>query len=376
MTIFFVVLPVYIILILLAWLLPEKWQIFPVSLATFFLLGFISPLSLLILTITSLTSYYVLNSNRSQPAATLVVIFIVSCFLLLLKLQLVFNFNITKNALLPIGVSYYSFRQIHYAIEAYKKRLPKHTLLDYINYIFFLPTFIIGPINVFQPFLKDLRKRRWDNLVFSQGLERILYGSAKIIVIGNYLLTFKLTNFCTSIASKYLWFSTYLQAFKFTANAYMQFAGYSDIAIGLSMLLGFKISENFHYPFFSKNISEFWKRWHISLSSWCRNYVFYPFLGITRNARISILISMVILGIWHEISFRYFIWGMLHALALNIWNKYETTNFHKKFTNYPLLQQLSGMIITINFVMLSFILISQSSLKQSTEIYKILLFLK
>ena len=109
-------------LILLAWLLPEKWQMFPVVIATAIFLGFVSPVSLVILTLTSLLTYYVLNSNASQPAATLVIVIQVSGILLLFKLQTVLHFNLTQNAALPLGLSYYSFRQIHYAIEVYKKK--------------------------------------------------------------------------------------------------------------------------------------------------------------------------------------------------------------------------------------------------------------
>jgi alginate O-acetyltransferase complex protein AlgI len=363
-------------LILLSWLLPEKWQMFPVAIATVVFLGYVSPVSLVILTVSSLITYYVLQSNTSQPTATLVIVIQVSCVLLIFKLQTILHYNITENALLPLGLSYYSFRQIHYAIEVYKKKMPTHSIIDFLNYLFFLPTLLVGPINLFQPFLKDLRKRRWDNLLFSQGLERVLYGLVKIVVIGNYLLTLKLNLFCNSIAANHVWLSTYLQVFKFTANAYFQFAGFSDVAIGLSMLFGFRIVENFNFPFLAKNIADFWKRWHISLSSWCREYVFYPFLGITRNAAISILISMIVLGIWHEISIRYILWGLLHAVAINIWYKYEATSWHKKLNLYPLLQNAIGVVVTLNFVMISFVMVSEPSLNDSFKVLQTLFFLK
>jgi len=376
MNLLLIVLTACIPLLLLAWLLPEKWQMLTVAIFTAIFLGVVSPVSLAILTASSLITYCVLKSHTSQPAATLVVVIQAGSILLFFKLQPLLNFSITKNAVLPLGLSYYSFRQIHYAIEAYKKKLPAHSFIEYCNYLFFLPVILVGPINLFQPFLKDLRKRRWDNSLFSQGLERILYGLVKIIVIGNYLLTYKLNLYSNSIAANHVWLSTYLQLLKFTSNAYVQFAGYSDIAIGLSMLFGFKIIENFNYPFLAKNIAEFWKRWHISLSSWCREYVFYPFLGITRNATISIIISMIVLGIWHEISIRYLLWGFLHALAINVWHKYETTKWHKKLRAYPVFQQVAGILITLNFVMLSFVLISENSLTGSIKVLQTLLFLK
>lgn len=375
MSLLIIVLIVCIPLLFLAWLLPEKWQMFPIAISTAVFLGFVSPVSLVILTTSSLITYYILNTHGSKTAATMVAVVLVSSILLIFKLQSELNFNITKNKILPLGISYYSFRQIHYAMETYKRKLPAHSILEYYCYLFFLPTILIGPINLFQPFVKDLRKRRWNSVLFSQGLERILYGLVKINVIGNYLLTYKLNLFCTENASQ-VWLTTYLQVFKFTANAYVQFAGYSDVAVGLSILFGFKIIENFNFPFLAKNIADFWKRWHISLSSWCREYVFFPFLSITRNARISIIISMIVLGIWHEISIRYLLWGILHALAINIWHRYESTALHKKLSKYPVFQNVTGVIVTLNFVMLSFVLISENSLSQSFNLLQTLLFLK
>ncbi len=375
MNLLFMAILVCIPLIALAWSLPEKWQMFPVVISTALFIGYVSPVSLFILFSTTVITYYTLKNYKSQPAATLIIIMLVGSILLFYKLQPVLHFSNTINWIFPLGLSYYSFRQIHYAIEEYKKKLPAHSISDYFIYLFFLPTMLVGPINLFQPFLKDLRKRRWDSLLFSSGLERILYGLIKVCVIGNYLLSYRFNLFCNTIAVKYEWLITYLQIFKFTANAYFQFAGYSDIAIGLSMLFGFKIIENFNYPFLSPNIAEFWKRWHISLSSWCREYVFYPFLGITRNAIISITLSMIVLGIWHEVSLRYLLWGFVHAIAISLWHKYEASWLHKKIAIFPLFQQIAGIIITINFVMLSFVLISENSLYDSLKLLRILLFL-
>lgn len=363
-------------LLILAWRLPEKWQLLSIALATAVFLGFVSPISLILLSVTTTFSYYILKHFSASTWSVLSIVILMAAIFLFFKLKYGIYFNFSENRILPLGLSYYSFRQIHYAVEAYKGKLPRHTFIDYLSYLFFLPTIFVGPINRFQPFMKDLQRRRWDSSLFSSGLERILYGLVKVCFIGNFLMSTKLNNFALSITESYTWLSTYLQMFKFAANAYFQFAGYSDIAIGLSLLFGFNIIENFRYPFLAKNISDFWKRWHISLSEWCRDYVFYPFLSITRNARIAIILSMLVLGIWHEISIRYVLWGVIHAVAINIWYRYDGSLMQQKLSEFPIFQKGLGIFITLNFVMLSFVIIKEDTLTEALETYKILFFLK
>ena len=375
MDILLIIIGICIPSIIFSWILPEKWQLFPVVITTAIFLGYISPISLGILTITSIINYYTLKYLPSISTATLIVVIQMCLIFLFFKLEYSLYFNISESIILPIGLSYYSFRQIHYAIEAYKKQLPNHTIIDYINYLFFLPTILIGPINRFQPFLKDYNKRRWDSSLFSMGLERILYGLVKITFIGNFLLTNKLSLIIVNLSDNYIWLSNYLEIFNFSANAYIQFAGYSDVAIGLSLLFGFKINENFNAPFLASNIADFWNRWHISLSSWCKDYIFFPFLSITRNGKLSIIISMITLGLWHEISIRYILWGLLHAFAINVWYKYENTAFQKRLDKIPIFKKVLGIFITIHFVMFSFVLVSENTLLESIQIFKILLML-
>ena len=255
LNILFISIPV----IALSWTLPERWQMMPVIVATVLFLAWVSPLSLAMLAITTISGYYTIKLYPTSTTAILVVIAQVTAIFLFFKLEYGMESGLMKNAILPLGLSYYSFRQIHYAIEAYKRQLPSHTFTDYVSYLFFLPTILIGPINRFQPFLKHLLRRRWDSTLFSQGLERILYGMVKITVLGNWLFSFKLNNYIISIKSEHPWVYDYLNVFKYVGNSYIQFAGYSDVAIGLSMLLGFKITENFNFPFWRPILQTFGK---------------------------------------------------------------------------------------------------------------------
>ena len=372
MNILILILAISIPLIILSWTLPEKWQLTPVGIATVGVLTYLSPVSLIILATSALSSYFLLKYYQSLLAATIITVIQISAIFLFFKLRFGEAFHLTNDLILPLGLSYYSFRIIHYTIEAYKQSLPRHSLLDYLNYLFFLPTFLVGPINRFSPFIKDFKKRRWNNQYAAEGLERILYGLSKIVVIGNYLLSHKITNYNIDHFEQATWLFAYIKMFTFTANAYFQFAGYSDVAIGLSLLFGFRVTENFNFPFMAQNIADFWKRWHISLSEWCRDYVFYPFLSITRNPRFSIIMSMVILGIWHEISLRYLLWGASHAIAINIWHHYEKTKLNQFLMKFPKLKGAIGILVTLHFVMLSFVLISETDLQASLIQLKIL----
>jgi alginate O-acetyltransferase complex protein AlgI len=184
-------------------------------------------------------------------------------------------------------------------------------LVEYFEYLLFLPVILIGPIHRMPDFQRSLRRRKWNPLLLSEGLERILYGLVKICFLGNYLFSTELRQFAGQASPFFL--RLYLEVVAFTGNAYFQFAGFSDLAIGGGLLWGIRVIENFNAPFSATNMQSFWQRWHISLSSWCRDYVFQPIAGFTRNRWAALVISMLVLALWHEISLRYVVWGALQA---------------------------------------------------------------
>jgi D-alanyl-lipoteichoic acid acyltransferase DltB (MBOAT superfamily) len=134
----------------------------------------------------------------------------------------------------------------------------------------------IGPINRFPEFLRDERRKRWDSKLFYSGLERVLFGYFKVVVLANYLLDTKLQVHIEQVGGNDTAYGAWLGCVEYGLDLYFRFGGYCDIAIRLAALLGFRILENFNYPFMRSNINTFWKSWHISLSSWCRDYVFTP----------------------------------------------------------------------------------------------------
>lgn len=341
--------------VLFAWLLPRNLQPVGIALGTAAFLAYASPLSLVILTVSSLAVFFLVGRGRARGAIVVCLVGAISAIFIWFKLKVGAAEGMSgMQRLLPLGLSFYSFRQIHYIFESYQRRLEEHSLAEFLCYLFFLPTIPVGPIHRFPEFLRDLRRRRWEATDLSDGLERILYGYAKIVILGNYLVGKKFELLIRQYAASNSTLDAYLGSVSYWANLYFQFSGYSDIAIGFSLTMGFRVMENFNYPFLAANIAEFWQRWHISLTSWCRDYVYAPLASLTRRAGVSVLAAMLILGLWHEFSGRYVIWGCYQALGVVIWHRFQAIKQKlppARGKGMQLLARTASVLLTVHFVM-------------------------
>lgn len=337
---------------MLAWLLPRRWQPWSIAAVTAGFMAWVAPVSLAVLTASACFVYWSMGLKRPETGIVLAGVGGVASVFVYYKLRV----DASQQTAIPLGLSYYTFRLIHYSFEAYKGKLPRHQLSEVLLYLFFLPTLIVGPIHRFGPFVRDLSRRRWDTIVFSGGLERILVGYFKVVVLANYLVNQKLALLMV-VSADDSFGQAYLDAVVLWLNLYLQFSGYSDIAIGFSALAGFRVMENFNFPFLAPNIKEFWTRWHISLTSWCREYVFQPILSFSRSPLLAICMAMIILGLWHEISLRYILWGLYHGIGIAAWHLFQKIK-PRGSNRQHLLLKLSGRIvatlITLNFVILSY----------------------
>ena len=366
-------------LAVLAWLLPKRWQAYGVAVCSALYLAWYSPVSLLILSLTSLLTFYLGRVKQYLTAAILSGIGVVASLMVYYKLQLTTDWIAemgSADVVMPLGLSYYAFRQIHYLLEQYKNGLRPHTLGEYLCYLFFLPTMLAGPINRFGEFKRDLSRRRWDLKLASEGLERILYGYVKIVFLGNYLVSLRFEQFIEVIHAQNLALAAYLDCVRYGLNLYFQFGGYSDIAIGLSLIMGFRIVENFNYPFVAPNINNFWQRWHISLSDWCKDYVFMPVASYSRKPVLAILASMMVLGLWHELSWKYVVWALYHGLGIAVWHMFQKVktrlpNIGNKLVHMGL--YALSVLFTLNFVMLSFALTKEPDLAAGIQVWKTIL---
>ncbi len=255
-----------------------------------------------------------------------------------------------------LGLSYYSLRVIHVALERHRGELRASSFAEYLGYLAFFPALIAGPIHRFREFLHDQNRRRWDADQLSSGLERILYGIAKIVVLGNYLVSSRAQDSLAAATGLPACASEYLGLLLTFANGYFQFSGYSDIAVGLGAIAGYKLPENFNWPFLATNLRDFWQRWHASLSRWCRDHVFTPASARFRSPYAGVVLSMVVLALWHEISPRYLVWGLWQAAGIAAWHGFQTLKprlpeVRGKFPRTIL--AVAACLLTVNFYVLS-----------------------
>jgi alginate O-acetyltransferase complex protein AlgI len=225
----------------------------------------------------------------------------------------------TLNVILPIGISFYTFHGLSYVIDIYKERIkPEKNVIDYSVFVSFFPLLVAGPIERATHLLPQIkRKRTFDYSNAVDGLRQILWGLFKKIVIADNCAYF--ANMIFNDAGSHSGSTLVLGALFFTFQIYGDFSGYSDIALGTARLFGIQLLKNFAFPYFSRDIAEFWRRWHISLSSWFRDYVYIPCGGSkgglwmkVRNTFIIFLLS----GFWHGANWTFIIWGLLNALYI------------------------------------------------------------
>jgi D-alanyl-lipoteichoic acid acyltransferase DltB (MBOAT superfamily) len=227
---------------------------------------------------------------------------------------------------LPIGISFYTFQSISYIIEVYKGNVkPTRTWLEYAFFISFFPTLLAGPImraNYFLPQLERNEAPSRDDAYL--GLWLIIVGVVKKAIIADYIAQYNDLIFTIDPAvgvPGYSGFECLMGILGYTMQIYCDFSGYSDMAIGIAAIMGFKLAPNFNFPYKARNLTDFWRRWHISLSTWLRDYIYIP-LGGNRHGRfrtyLNSIITMLIGGLWHGAAWRFVLWGGLHGLGLAV----------------------------------------------------------
>lgn len=320
-----------ILMVLLAWLLPRRWQLNAIAGFTMLLLAWFSLNSLILLCISSLLVFYGAHSPKNNKILIpLLVGYCTLQYLILSGLQ--FHGNKNWQTLSLLGIAYYTCRNIHYIIECFAGRIAPDALA-YWHFQFYWPVMITGPIHRYQNFSRQSQRRRWNNEDASIAINRIIIGYAKIVIVANYLIADK-----TSVAIKRAFPLEPLQentlnsvALQFFTSAndwvylYLQFSGWSDIALSFSLLMGIKLEENFNKPYLANNLLDFWQRWHMTLSSWCRDYVFMPVLAFSRQPFLAISIAMLAMGLWHQVSIYYILWGFYHAFGIAICRSFQRT---------------------------------------------------
>jgi alginate O-acetyltransferase complex protein AlgI len=294
----------------------------------------------------------------------------------------VFNqFNIFYNSpsfklLLPVGISFYTFQTLSYTIEVYRgNQKPERHFGIFALYVSFFPQLVAGPIERSTNLLPQFyRKNDFDYNRVKHGLMQMAWGFFKKLVIADRLGAY--VNTVYNSPGNYSGIPLILATYFFAFQIYCDFSGYSDIAIGASRIMGYDLMKNFNRPYFSKSISEFWSRWHISLSSWFRDYV-YISLGGNRVSKWkwyrNLFITFMISGLWHGANWTFILWGSLHGfyLIFSIWTK-DIRQKIAEFTRlaeYPTIHKWFKILVTFHLVLISWVFFRANSISDAMTIF-------
>ena len=265
-----------------------------------------------------------------------------------------------KNIVLPIGISFYTFQALSYVIDVYREQnKAQKNIINLALYVSFFPQLIAGPIVKYHDIDSQIINRTESLENISYGIKRFIYGLSKKVIIAN-MFALSCDDILKQPVSELSTILVWIAAILYTLQIYYDFSGYSDMAIGLGHMFGFKFLENFNYPYISKSVQDFWRRWHISLSTWFKEYLYIP-LGGNRKGKYFTYLNLFIVffatGLWHGASFNFILWGLWHGLFLVI----ERMFLELKFLNH---------IYVILVFVLGWVLFRANDLNHALELYK------
>lgn len=318
---------------LLCYFIPKKRKTKNIVLLIFSLLfyGYGEPIYVLLMILSIIVNYFIVlwMDKSSKPKKWLIIDLVFNLGLLFFfkytnffldNINNLFNFNIKFLSIsLPIGISFYTFQILTYVIDVYKSKVPvQKSIINLGCYISAFPQLIAGPIVRYETVNEELNDRCEDIEGFATGIRRFIIGLFKKCVIANEMAYVADTLFGSSIASLGT-IGMIVGGVAFTFQIYFDFSGYSDMAIGLGKMLGFNYLENFNYPYVARTITDFWRRWHISLSTFFRDYVYIP-LGGNRCKRVRHIFNLFVVwaltGLWHGASWNFVFWGLFYFILL------------------------------------------------------------
>lgn len=330
---------------------------------------------------------------------TIILILLIGCLIILKSEQLSFTASqtirrlngqltslATAREITWVGYSYFSFRLIHVLADRKRVKELNLDLREFITFLIFFPVYISGPIDRVEHFIQQLRGdlTRFEKSEFAEGIYRITRGILYKYIFADSLALFSLDSQSSSLISHRFW--AWIIVYSYALRIFLDFAGYTDIAIGIGNLAGFKLPENFKQPYLSRNITMFWNNWHITLSQWFRTYYFNPITRLLRT-KFGILqpgliilftqtTTMVLIGLWHGISLNFLVWGLWNGAGLFIHNRWSSVFLPRLPNIQNILNSKVGTIIstllTFNFVTLSWVWFALPTLGHSIKVLEIL----
>ncbi len=270
---------------------------------------------------------------------------------------------------LPFGISFFTFETMSYTIDVWRRELdPAESYLDYLLFVCFFPHLVAGPIVRPHQMLPQLAAPvRADAGMQARGLWRIATGLAKKVILGDYLAQ-ALVNRVFATPERFTALEVLLAVYGYAAQIYADFSGYSDVAIGSAALFGYELPENFDAPYVAQNLQEFWRRWHISLSTWLRDYLYKPLGGSRRGAKKTyrnLLITMVLGGLWHGASWNFVLWGALHGGALAVTRMWQRSRRGRAAARSSFAGGVLSTLLTFHFVCFAWIFFRAPTLRHA-----------
>lgn len=262
-----------------------------------------------------------------------------------------------------LGLSYILFRIIHWLVESYKGSLRSRNFLTYLNYLFFFPTFMAGPIDTFNNFYywTSNTRVRFNQRMLLAGIGRIFIGAVKALLVVPLIKPYAI-DYQTLLPQLGPWGAVCIAALLYSLYIYIDFSGYCDMAIGMAYTMGVRTPENFDNPYLSTNISEFWKRWHITFSTFLKIYVFKPVIALLNRLPIAkwrmvvsvtaYLVTFLVCGLWHGSTLNFVLWGLWHGIGLSV---YKLVTYGKNTSSASQLRQIGGITGTFLFVTIGWI---------------------
>ena len=290
---------------------------------------------------------------------------------------------LTMRLLMPMGISYFVFRLLQYTFDHLRGVITENSFLRLAAFVLFIPTYPAGPLETYQGFYGK-RSLAFDRRLFYVGLRRIAVGYFKKVFVVDFFIALFFGDFLRTIGREGFdmdalgAFDGWIYVILVFVRAYVDLSAYTDLAIGFSSLFGFRIMENFHVPFLSRNLGEFWRRWHISLSSWCRNNVYFPVYGLTRKPWLGLYATMLTMGLWHYVNLNWTFWGLYHGTGLVIvarWERYKKARKKRRRKAgkptaawYERLIAPAGYVVTFLYVAVGYAFVSTHSFRHGLRI--------
>ena len=279
-----------------------------------------------------------------------------------------------RDYFIPAGISFYTFQTLSYTADIYRREItPLKRWIDYLFYLSFFPQLVAGPIVRAKDFIPQIYRRpQLLKAEYGEALTLILSGLVKKAIIGDFIGA-NLVDLIFAEPTRFTGLENLFAVYGYAMQIYCDFSGYSDMAIGIALLLGFRFNINFDSPYQSGNITEFWRRWHISLSTWLRDYLYIPLGGNRKGAirtYVNLLVTMLLGGLWHGAAVRFILWGAIHGVALALHKLYmqifDALGWRRK---KPLkIQRFLGQIITFHLVCFAWIFFRADSMETALSV--------